>query len=125
MSRRDALDLRDYLDHMLQAAGRVQRYLAGLDRAGFLTDELWQDAVLRNFEVLGEAAWNVQRHFPGFAAAHPQVPWTAMYGMRNVVAHAYFRVDLDAVWEAASVALPEMAADARALLESPDAPWND
>ena len=124
MSRRDALDLRDYLEHMLQAAERVKRYLDGLDRASFLADELRQDAVLRNFEVMGEAAWNVQRHFPEFTAAHTEVPWKAMYGMRNVLAHAYFQVDLDAVWEAASAALPGMAARVRALLDSPDGPWN-
>ena len=124
MSRRDALDLRDYLQHMLEAAARIERYLEGLDRAGFAADEMRQDAVLRNFEVLGEAAWNVHKHFPAFVAAHPEVPWKPMYGMRNVLAHRYFLVDLDAVWEAAQGALPDMAAEVRRLLDSPEGPWN-
>lgn len=118
MSRRDVLDLRDYLEHMLQAADRVQRYLEGMDRTGFLADELRQDAVLRNFEVLGEAAWNVHRHFPDVVATHPGIPWKAMYGMRNVLAHGYFRIDLDAVWEAATSALPATATQVRELLGS-------
>ena len=124
MSRRDALDLRDYLEHMLQASDRVQRYLHGMDRADFLADELRQDAVLRNFEVLGEAAWNVHRHFPDVVAAHPGIQWKAMYGMRNVLAHRYFRVDLDAVWAAAESALPGVQERLAALLdemEDPDA----
>jgi len=118
MSGREPLDLRDYLQHMLQAAERIQRYLAGLDRVGFLADELRQDAVVRNFEVLGEAAWNAHRHFPEVIASNPEVPWKAMYGMRNVLAHGYFLVDMDAVWEAANSALPPMVQRVRALLDS-------
>jgi len=118
VSRRDVLDLRDYLEHMLQAADRVRRYLEGTDRAGFLADELRQDAVLRNLEVLGEAAVNVQRHFPDLVSSHPEIPWKAMYGMRNVLAHGYFRVDLDTVWEAANTSLPPTAEQVRALLAS-------
>ena len=118
MSRRDVLDLRDYLEHMLQASDRVQRYLDGMDRVGFLADELRQDAVLRNFEVLGEAAWNVHRHFPDVVAGHPGIQWKAMYGMRNVLAHGYFRIDLDAVWEAATSALPATGTQVRELLDS-------
>ena len=67
MSRRDELALKDYLEHIQQAIGRIQRYLSDIDRAAFLANEEKQDAVIRNLEVIGEAAGNIQRHFPDFA----------------------------------------------------------
>lgn len=97
MSRRDALALRDYLEHIRQAIERIRRYLAGTDRAAFLVDDLKQDAVIRNLEVIGEAAGNIQRHFPDFSARFPGFPLKAAYATRNALAHGYFRIDFDLV----------------------------
>lgn len=71
MSQRDELALQDYLDHIRQAVDRIQRYLRNIDKAGFFNDEQKQDAVIRNLEVIGEAAANIQRHFPQFALGNP------------------------------------------------------
>lgn len=92
MSRRDELALRDYLEHIQQAIGRIQRYLVDIDHTAFLTNEEKQDAVIRNLEVIGEAAGNILRHFPDFAAKHPDVPLKAAYGARNALAHGYSRL---------------------------------
>jgi uncharacterized protein with HEPN domain len=62
MSRRDELALRSYLEHIQQAIGRIQRYLQDIDHARFLANEEKQDAVIRNLEIIGEAAGNIQRH---------------------------------------------------------------
>lgn len=67
MSRRDELALQDYLLHMQQAIERIQRYLENMDHADFLANEEKPDAVIRNLEVIGEAAGNIQRHFPSFS----------------------------------------------------------
>ena len=67
VTRRDSLDLRDYLEHIQQALERIDRYLREIDYVGFLANEEKQDAVLRNLEVIGEAAGNVRRHFPGLS----------------------------------------------------------
>lgn len=106
MSRRDELDLRDYLGHIRQAIGRILQYLTEIDHAGFLANEEKQDAVIRNLEVIGEAAGNIQRHFPDFAAKYPDFPLGAAYGMRNALAHGYFKVDLDVVWKTIERDLP-------------------
>ncbi len=87
MNRRDRLALRDYLEHIQQAIGRIQRYLADIDRAGFLANEEKQDAVIRNLEIIGEAAANIQRHFPDFSTQYPDFPLKAAYGTRNALAH--------------------------------------
>lgn len=99
MSKRDELALVDYLEHIQQAIGRIQRYLADIDHATFLTNEEKQDAVIRNLEIIGEASGNIQRYFPDFATQHPDFPLRAAYGIRNVLSHGYFKVDLDVVWK--------------------------
>lgn len=70
-----------------------------MDEMAFLDDEMAQDAVIRNFEVIGEASHNIEVNFPEFAQAHPELPLAFAYQMRNAVAHGYFKVDLEIVWK--------------------------
>lgn len=118
MSRRDELALKDYLEHIQQAIGRIQRYLADIDHATFLANEEKQDAVIRNLEIIGEAAGNIQRHFPDFSAQHPDFPLKAAYGTRNALAHGYFKVDLDLVWKTVERDLPELEVQVRETIQS-------
>ncbi|WP_063909713.1 DUF86 domain-containing protein [Burkholderia ubonensis] len=74
------------------------------------------DAVIRNIEVIGEASNKVRKHHRAFADAHPEVPWQGCYEMRSVVAHDYFKVDLDIVWETIKNDLPGMRRDVQAPL---------
>ena len=108
--------LPDYLQHIALAIQRIQRYVAGLSATAFATDDKTQDAVLRNIEVIGEAARNVQRHHADFAAAQAQVPWSAIVGMRNLVSHGYFAVDWDLIWATIQNDLPPLYAQINALL---------
>lgn len=85
--------LADYLSHVIEAIERIGSYTAGLDEAAFLSNRLVQDAVVRNFEIIGEASHNIETRYPEFAAAHPELPLAYAYQMRNVVAHGYFKVD--------------------------------
>jgi len=75
-----------YLDHVLLAIRRIARYAKGMTEEGFFANEMAQDAVIRNIEINGEAARNIARHHPDFAASHPEVPWEDVYLMRNRVA---------------------------------------
>ena len=109
MSHRDELALRDYLEHIQHALSRVQRYLTDIDYTAFLVNEEKQDAVIRNLEIIGEAAGNIQRHFPDFTKKYPNFPLIAAYGTRNVLAHGYFKVDLDVVWKTVERDLPMLA----------------
>lgn len=89
----------DYLKHILQAIERIERYTADMSEHNFLGNELTQDAVIRNFEIIGEASRNIGRNCADFAEAHPDLPLLNAYEMRNALAHGYFRVDLEIVWK--------------------------
>lgn len=106
--------LTDYLEHILEAVGRIRSYTAGLSEADFLAGTLVQDAVIRNLEIIGEASRNIERRFPEFATAHPELPLASAYQMRNVVAHGYFEVDLEIVWKTVERDLPGLALQVRA-----------
>ena len=67
-----------------------------------------QDAVIRNFEVIGEACRNIQRDCPEFAAAHPELPLAFAYEMRNALAHGYFKIDFEIVWKTIQGDLPRL-----------------
>ena len=116
MSKTDALRIPDYLEHILEAIERIDSYLADTDEAAFLNDRKTQDAVVRNFEIIGEAAHNIELYHSAFAAVHPEVPWTVVYAMRNRVAHGYFKVDLEMVWKTIHTDLPELRAQIKTLL---------
>lgn len=113
---RDKQRLADYLAHILEAIARIDRYTEGKTEVAFLESPLIQDAVIRNFEIIGEASNNIEKHHPGFAAAHPELPLAAAYQMRNTVAHGYFQVDLDIVWKTIHRQLPTLHSHVRKAL---------
>lgn len=108
--------LADYLGHIIEAIERIERYTTALDQARYLTDELIQDAVIRNIEVIGEASRNIQRDHPEFAAQHPELPLSFAYEMRNAVAHGYFQIDHEIVWATVERELPTLKALISTLL---------
>ena len=81
-----------------------------MDKQDFLADKRTQQAVIMNLVIIGEAATRMVSDFPEFTAAHPEIPWRNMRGMRNRIAHGYFDIDLGQVWETADMALPELRA---------------
>ena len=105
---RDQRRLIDYLAHIAEAIERIGRYTGAIGEAEFLSNELVQDAVIRNLEIIGEASNNIQRHFPDFAEAHPELPLSFAYQMRNAVAHGYFKVDFALVWKTLRSDLPDL-----------------
>jgi uncharacterized protein with HEPN domain len=118
MSNRDSLRVNDYLEHMPEAIRRIERYTDDLSEVIFLEDEKTQDAVIRNFEIIGEAARNISLYHADFAHAHADIPWGDAYLLRNQVAHGYFKVDLEIVWRTIQADLPQLAAQIHALLTS-------
>ncbi|WP_233236838.1 DUF86 domain-containing protein [Bordetella sp. LUAb4] len=104
----EAHRLDDFVRHMLEAISRIERYTQRLDRADFLQDELVQDAVIRNIEIIGEAARNIQKHYPSFVLEHSRIPFASAYQMRNAVAHGYFAVDYELVWNTIQRDLPAL-----------------
>lgn len=98
---------------ILKSAESTLRFAEGLDEAAFLGSELHQQAIIRTIGIVGEAAW---RMTPGFKAAHPDVPWQAMAGMRHRIVHNYAEVDLDLVWRVVTHELPPLVIHLRALI---------
>jgi len=98
--------LADYLSHILTAIERIECYTGDLDEVAFLDSPLVQDAVIRNLEIIGEASKNIEKHYPEFTATHPELPLPSAYQMRNVVAHGYFKVDMEIVWNTIQKDIP-------------------
>ena len=116
MSKKDALRIADYLEHILEAIERIHRYVEDMSEVNFLDDEKTQDAVVRNFEIIGEAAHNIEQYHSTYAEAHDNIPWSLMYTMRNRVAHGYFKVDYELVWQTIHNDLPELHHQIRELI---------
>ncbi len=112
----DPRRLPDYLEHIVQAIERIQRYTAGMDESQFRQSEIVQDAVIRNFEVIGEASRNIERNHPDFVTAHPDLPLAIAYEMRNALAHGYFKVDLGVVWRTIAADLPRLKRQVQLLI---------
>jgi len=105
------------LRDMVKAADAVLRFAKGLDRQGFLASELHQEAIIRKVAILGETAWRLT---PGFRAAHPDVPWQAMAGMRHRIVHDYADVDVELVWRVVTHEVAPLLARLRPLLPPED-----
>lgn len=116
MSKADKLRVPDYLGHILEAIQRIHRYVEDMTEVVFLDDIKTQDAVIRNFEIIGEACRNIEFHHPCFTVDHPEVPWGFAYEMRNALAHGYFKVDLEIVWNTIHNDLPRLAEQISGLL---------
>jgi uncharacterized protein with HEPN domain len=96
-------DWRLRIEDILEAAARIESYITGLTFEQFLTDRKTTDAVVRNLEVIGEAA----RHLVTIQEDLPSdIPWADIAGMRNALIHAYFGVDLGIVWQTAIADVP-------------------
>jgi uncharacterized protein with HEPN domain len=100
--------LDDYIKHILAAIERIQRYCADANELAFLKNDMLQDAVIRNFEVIGEASKNIDHKFPDFLKQHPSLPLIDAYEMRNALAHGYFKVDLEILWKTINNHLPDL-----------------
>ncbi|NBT01563.1 MAG: DUF86 domain-containing protein [Betaproteobacteria bacterium] len=89
-----------------------------MDEAGFLSNAMVQDAVIRNFEIIGEASRNIERVAPQFVENHPELPLAYAYEMRNVLAHGYYKVDLALVWKTIERDLPMLQAQVALALNA-------
>ena len=110
-------DDRVYLRHILDAISKIESYVV-VGREVFMTASHWQDAVIRQLEIIGEASRNLSR---GFRSRHPQVPWRRIAGLRDVLIHDYMGVRLPAVWEVTQTDLPILKKQIEGFLSESDA----
>ena len=107
--------LTEYLDHMQQAATDACSFVEGMSKGAFLAGKRTQQAVIMSLVIIGEAVTKVMDGYAAFAQAHAQVPWRNMRGMRNRIAHGYFDINLDVVWDTVQAALPELLRQLRSV----------
>jgi uncharacterized protein with HEPN domain len=98
----------DYVEHILEALERIQRYTAGKSEAEFTASTLLQDGVLRNLGIIGEAARRLLAEAPEFAALHPEIPFAKIYATRNRIIHAYEEVDMEIIWNLVLYDVPDL-----------------
>jgi len=93
-----------YLEDIQIAMNRIAEYIEGFDFIHFKRDYKTVDAVIRNFEIIGEASRNLP---DSIKKKYTAIPWNEMYLLRNKVSHEYFGVDYEIIWDVASNYLPE------------------
>ncbi len=112
--------LPDYLDHIQQAATDARSFVEGMAKDDFLADKRTQQAVIMSLIVIGEAATKVMDGYVEFTQAHADVPWRSMRNMRNRMAHGYFDINLDVVWETVQEWLPALLQQLPAVRQDAD-----
>jgi len=98
-------DYRLYLDDILEAINKIERYTEGLNLEQFMKDDKTIDAVIRNFMIIGEAAKRIPSNI---RKKYQNIPWKEMAGMRDKLAHEYFGIKFDIVWETIRKRLPQV-----------------
>ena len=91
------------IDDILEAIDKIERYINRVDYSSWLNDEKTIDAVIRNLEIIGEASSHLP---PEVREQYVDVPWIMMKGIRNILAHEYFGVDLKIIWKTIKEDLP-------------------
>ena len=115
-------DPRLYLDDILEAIAQIQEYTTGLDYAMFTQDRKTQDAVVRNLEIVGEAAGRLPESLKAIVA---DIEWRKIIGLRNILAHQYIGVSLPIVWDVVQKKLGPLEAVCRELLQDDTLNWKE
>jgi uncharacterized protein with HEPN domain len=104
-----------YLEDMLTSMLRIEEYIGDMSFREFKMNYLIVDAIVRNFEIIGEAAKNIPEEVKN---KYPEIPWKKMYGLRNLIAHEYFGIDYEMIWEISKKNLPLNSIDLRKIIEN-------
>jgi uncharacterized protein with HEPN domain len=111
-----------FLLDMPESVVKRERYIDSLDKAAFVANDLVLDAVIRNLEIIGEAARQIPE---ALREQYPLVPWRRVVGLRNVVIHRHLAADPDIIWAIATQQLPELKTLLQTMLYDLNKPVKD
>ncbi len=94
-----------YLKDILRAISKIERYTGGISYKDFMENELIQDGVVRNLEIIGEAVKNIPE---SIRSEEPDVEWRKIAGLRDILTHAYFEIDIEILWDIIKKKLPTL-----------------
>jgi uncharacterized protein with HEPN domain len=94
-----------YIKHIIESIELIEHYMSGITKEEYILQPQLQDAVLRRLEIIGEAAKNISANTKN---QHPEIPWRLMAGMRDMIIHHYFGIDIDLVWGTVKKDLPDL-----------------
>jgi len=109
-----AKDYKAYISHILESIILIEQYTENISFEEFENDRKTIDAVIRNFEIIGEASNKLPEEF---RKQYPEVPWRSIIGLRNVLIHDYLGVDIKAVWGNLKQELPLLKEQMQSILE--------
>ncbi|MEK6812765.1 MAG: DUF86 domain-containing protein [Nanoarchaeota archaeon] len=92
-----------FVGHMLEGIRNIQQYVKGVSKEEFMANKEKTDAVIRNLEIVGEAAKNIH---PSLTKRYPHISWRRLTGTRDVIIHHYFGIDLESIWKTIQEDLP-------------------
>ena len=110
-----AKDYKAYISHILESIILIEQYTENISFEEFEKDRKTIDAVIRNFEIIGEASNKLPEEF---RKQYPEVPWRSIIGLRNVLIHDYLGVDIKAVWGNLKQELPHLKEQMKSILEN-------
>jgi uncharacterized protein with HEPN domain len=103
-----------FLNHIIESIEKIESYLIDISKREFLSLKEKQDAVIRNIEIVGEAAKNISKVFQD---NHPTIPWKEMIRTRDKIVHGYFGVDLDITWDIVKNHLPNLKEQIQEIIQ--------
>ncbi|MEO0107729.1 MAG: DUF86 domain-containing protein [candidate division WOR-3 bacterium] len=107
-------DYKTYLEDIADAAAAIRKFTAGITKDDLVADRKTRDAVVRNLEVIGEA---VKKLPEAQRSRYPDVAWRRIAGLRDILIHDYFGIDMDIIWEVIQTKLPVLARRVREMLD--------
>ena len=104
-----------YIEHIQTSVNKILEYTKNMSKEQFLQKDIVQDAVIRNFEIIGEATKQLSKDF---RKKHNAIPWKDIAGMRDILIHDYIGVDIWAVWETVKKYVPKLNSDIKSILKN-------